>query len=576
MNSANPSIDIQLVKDDRINLSEKKTVSVIRGGAEVYSQSFAATSQTPSLVNFSVNPASLNTLVNRSVRLRGRVQFRLSVVNGPADGAYMVSLGDTLAPGAGGFQRLVENASLTINNISTNLEYSRVYQEILRLFSPEELAEYFEGPIMPDTYFKHVATSVNPNNNPIGSYETSSGFSKFNPRGSYPPTSTAILNAAGAYVENVALVANADVAGNTKTVFLTYDFSENLCQSPFCYGNKSIDTAECLYGINNIGLQLNLSSTLANRFFSYAGVPALTVSIEKVENCYLDFSFLTLPAVFSLPPVSMVNHFNLTTYPTNTTVNANATYWNSSETKQTSTITLNTIPEKFLIYVKPASPPSNQFSDYRLPITKLNIAFGNKTGLLSSMTEYQLYEMSRRNGLNMSFSDWRGFSALKQVGANIQTTRLATVGGLIVLSAEDLSLGLDQAPGEVSQITFQASVDIRNQTGADAPVQIIVVPIQLGILSTASGSSQITYSNLNRSMVIDALEGKSEMLSASEAGRMLGSGFWDSFKSIMKTSAPYAKQILRSIPDQRAQLGANLLETAGYGYSAGAKKSRFM
>jgi hypothetical protein len=74
-------------------------------------------------------------------------------------------------------------------------------------------------------------------------------------------------------------------------------------------------------------------------------------------------------------------------------------------------------------------------------------------------------------------------------------------------------------------------------------------------------------------MVVDALDGKAEVMSSGEVQRMIGSGsFWDTFKSTMDKVGPIAKNVLKSVGDPRAQALAGVLESVGYGMSAGKRR----
>ncbi len=72
------------------------------------------------------------------------------------------------------------------------------------------------------------------------------------------------------------------------------------------------------------------------------------------------------------------------------------------------TITLPSIPDLLLVYVKPQSYANTTQGDWVLPITCVSVNFDNFSGLLASHTQEQLYGMSIHNGLDMDYNEWTG------------------------------------------------------------------------------------------------------------------------------------------------------------------------
>jgi hypothetical protein len=68
------------------------------------------------------------------------------------------------------------------------------------------------------------------------------------------------------------------------------------------------------------------------------------------------------------------------------------------------------VPDKIYIVVRPQYRSQKAYWSNNLcyPISQVNITFNNKAGLLSKMDAYSLYQMSRRNGSQQSWSEFRG------------------------------------------------------------------------------------------------------------------------------------------------------------------------
>jgi hypothetical protein len=128
------------------------------------------------------------------------------------------------------------------------------------------------------------------------------------------------------------------------------------------------------------------------------------------------------------------------------------------------TITLPQIPDMLIIYAKPAQYTATQ-GDWYFPLatrdvngnevaTPLSVNFDNFSGLLSSMTAEQLYNMSVHNGLDMDYATWIGqaHSSSQNSPGRQQGQLIPTVGSILVLKpGQDITLQSGQAPSLVGR-----------------------------------------------------------------------------------------------------------------------------
>jgi hypothetical protein len=147
---------------------------------------------------------------------------------------------------------------------------------------------------------------------------------------------------------------------------------------------------------------------------------------------------------------------------------------------QSQTITLPQIPDLLLIYVKATKsgafpdPQGTDYGDCYLPLANsfnsqiknpLSINFDNFSGLLSSHTTEELYQMSVSNGLQMPWNTWSGLArsenAVPGGSDGVEPFSYAgqtrsTVGGFLVLKpSKDITLQPGQAPSLVGNFTLQ-------------------------------------------------------------------------------------------------------------------------
>jgi hypothetical protein len=199
---------------------------------------------------------------------------------------------------------------------------------------------------------------------------------------------------------------------------------------------------------------------------------------------------------------------------------------------QSQTITLPQIPDLLLIYVKATrvagqpDPCSSEYGDCYLPLASsfnsqvnnpLSINFDNFSGLLSSHTTEELYQMSISNGLEMDWNTWSGLarsenavpaSVLTSVGQtdNLVAGQLRpTVGGFLVLKpSKDITLQAGQAPSLVGNFTLQFNLQIYNTFPFAVQPTLYVITANSGFFESIRGSSRIIKGVLSEQDIISA------------------------------------------------------------------------
>ena len=170
------------------------------------------------------------------------------------------------------------------------------------------------------------------------------------------------------------------------------------------------------------------------------------------------------------------------------------------------TITLPNIPDLLVIFVKPASYADSTNGDWSLPITSISLNFDNFSGLLSTMTQEQLYQMSLHNGVDMDWSEWSGYGALplSELGSTQGGVRGLVGGPLVLRPGRDFALQAGQAPGLVGNFTLQFNLSCQNFTGSAQTPNIYTIPISSGFFETIKGSSRIVKGVLTEQDILSA------------------------------------------------------------------------
>ena len=181
--------------------------------------------------------------------------------------------------------------------------------------------------------------------------------------------------------------------------------------SPYLSGNSNNQGA--FLGLNNLTLTLNLGN--ATRVMSNASYKVGTndktisnVTFVGYQEPKLRLNFLTIPPVMysKIEPKNVTNYNQYTAYQM---VNGSSLPSGSQQKYSFSNIQLNQIPSKILIFARKNEADLTTYdSNSFLVIKNLSINFCNKSGLLSSASQTQLYDTSIKNGLQQNFFEWSG------------------------------------------------------------------------------------------------------------------------------------------------------------------------
>lgn len=243
---------------------------------------------------------------------------------------------------------------------------------------------------------------------------------------------------------------------------------------------------------------------------------------------------------------------------------------NTSYARDTRTVTLSSIPEYIMIWVKPSTTNytgTNGFqkydNDYRFPITNLSLIFGNRTGLFSTYTPQDLYNMSYQNGLKLN---WGEFIGNAYSGGAITSTQVQTIGGfLLIKPGKDIPLDVGMVPNVQSNITMQANVTFKTpknwvqdvtgkgaaKAGANFGYTIQIVTLSKSFLSSLNGVSGLQQRILRSEDVVTMTGEEPVKVTGSE---MIGAGIFDKIKNI----GHMGENLYKNIPKPARKIGEDL------------------
>jgi hypothetical protein len=403
------------------------------------------------------------------------------------------------------------------------------------------------------------------------------------PRGSFK-----LLAIGSTYVNGVVGgdLTPAGVGNAAKTAYLQFEFTEPLMfLSPFTAFDSE---GSGLYGIQNLTYNFTLQSEncrairMAN-IGNTAGVP--TVSVAEYQTSELQFEFLSPHDTTVLPSRCVSNYYEVPRY-----ILASAETVPTRDKKEIvfNTFSLNQIPDMIIIYArKKVADQTIHDTDLNLSINKINLNFNNVSGLLSSYSKNQLYNITRKNNMNVDWEQFDGLTNKWNADNPTNTASIGTIGTIgspIVLRfGNDIPLSSSAlASGSLGQYSIQFNIELYNQTDADISPEVVMIAVNSGLFVSYSGSSSIYSGILSKSDVLNCKMNE-EPVSETDIRRLVGHGsFMDKLKKMPssvvnflkqhhKAIGSLAKQGLSQVDNDYAKMGVKGLSLLGYGDSGGGK-----
>jgi hypothetical protein len=564
-----------LVKDDRLVVSDQIKYAVCKGGQNMTSAQFNAISQSTSSHTYNIQCPSEQTIVDRRVLWQSQVTLAINTSQ-PAGGvtpagqdvrpagSLLVNYGsqDALAPFP--LHQLCSVMTATVNNNSTSINMRDVLAPILRFHDRRELARY-NGytPVMYDTYLNYK-DGLGSNNNVLGGWSLTAD-NDLNQRGSWVLDSISRVgpNAVG-FPE--------PITPADDTVYVTYTVTEPLLLSPFIYAHTKSNNSG-FYGIQNMNFIFNIAD--GNRAWRSSNNWGQSITVNRFNNSRLIFNFLTPHPSDLMPSRNVCGYYELPRYITaNLPAFGAAGTGISQQTIRTTTIQLNQIPDKIVLFVRKAMGDQRAYdSDSFLVINSLSINFNNMSGILASATQQDLYRYSIENGSNQSWYEFSGV-ANKSSSATGGGLSMPTTGSLVILEfGKDIQLVEDfYASGSLGNFNLQINMTVSNQSNVALPnTEVVLITMNSGVWVNERGTSTVYTGILTKQDVLDV--SSQESYSRSDVKRLVGGGFLDTIKSVAGKVLPklpgLAKMGLSMINNPYAQKGADVLGALGYGRSGG-------
>lgn len=575
--------------DDRLKDVKEISYGVRTGGSSVSTVVYQAQSQSVNSMSFSIQVPSQNVVCDRRVLWTSSVVLRLIGI--PKNGETLIQPGYSGALAPFPLHSLCQTQQCQINSNTISVNTRDILYPILKLHDRKSISDYNSStPIMLDgAYQKYsdgyittanygVNIDIPSVNNPLADY-------LFTSDPAHPPRGAFFIDRIGSiYDPNTNTVDGVQALGNgvdAQTSYIKFTVSEPLIAlSPWTY-NSSCQGG--LYGISNLTFTFNLDSSNNCRAYRDSGLTNIAGSLTNCQvmgydNTSLTLNYITPQATIPRNPKCILPYYEVPRY----IYQAQNIPAGTSATVTMSNIQLNSIPDSLIIFArKPIAQQTCNDSDFFLCPRAINLNFNNNSGLLSGVPPRTLYNMCKKNGLDIPWAQFWGRQT--QFNPVTQTTPYIPTGGspLVINFGTDLELSGGLASGSIGNYNLQFNIEFFNQTATDIAPELVVITLNSGIFTTMNGTSSIFTALLNRSDVLDAQTQRP--IGQQDVRRLVGNGFmdnlkalgsdvWSGIKSVAPFLAPVAKTLLKNSGNPYASTGADVIGALGYGGDSGGRK----
>lgn len=430
MSYAVEKMPVVRVEDPETDLHSMSHFPILHGGQEVTWRPYVAISSSNTNSIFNCPPPNPACLVSRHVLMQMPVTLTFTGNGTQKDNSNL------LMYGCDGFRFMplsqsIQTLTATLNNSSVSINMRDIIEPLLRSHTTncDKNLTYSLSPSYPDQAQSYQ--------------QTFQGIR--NPLGNYLDTSDGCTCARGGFVYD-------SFVNTPQSAVINATLTEPLFLSPFIF-NGQLDKG--FIGLQNMTLNVSYVNNL-DRMWShdnvngnvFAAVGGITVQLGIPT---LLFKYIT-PSILSVIPRSInYDYYDIQRYITQCPTFDPIGGARDTLIVQSQNIQLQTVPKKIYFWAR-----KNNFSqtytdsDCYFSIENISLNYNNRAGLFSSMTKRDIYNLSRKNNVNMSWIQWSGDQSIQMVGTNVSPQNKIIRGPGSILSIEmgtDLGLSLPDAPG---------------------------------------------------------------------------------------------------------------------------------
>jgi hypothetical protein len=461
-------MEANLVKhiDPRLNLTADKQFSTSQGASYISVSTYRPNGTIGSSVNFSCNPPNRNIVVSRKVIKKASFQVRIT---GTANATGPLLTEFKHGPAYLPISRITLNESMKIGNDTITGQNTDIVREALCRYDKD--CYYTGAPSMNDTYQKFEDV-VNTNRSALAPYGDTNGgqYGGMESRRAYYD-----------YDNN----ANPNITnGNPVDVVLTFSVEEPLFLSPFVFG-KNAENSEGIYGIESCQYTAQFGNL--NKVWTGIDLPVDDLNVAvTITDFALKFKYLTPQINQPVPRNALYAYYEPQVRTAQRRVlNANTT----DGEVQNINLQLSGIPRRIYMLARDTTTSGN------VPLRYLSLVEGslqvriNGQSSLQGQSNIQLYDMCRRNGLRLSYSQWS-----KYVGSVV----------CVDFGAGDIALHPEQAPAVNQKNEFEFQAQWKNNSDDNITYEFTVIVIYDGLFRMEDGNTSHNINPIDEKTLLGA------------------------------------------------------------------------
>lgn len=564
------------IRDPRICVQQKKEFGILRGGSNLLYKQYVANSIAASQITWNAVPPSANVFVDSVVWVGLPVRLTFTGT-APIGQALIRSNRD--APRAWPINGSLQNAECRINGESCTIPIGSMIHAL-----------------------RHFNTDLNLEN---GKYSTTANMADESQQ--YSDIYLGIRSPLSAYADGIdgtsnsrggfsfTVVTNPLSANPATPITAIVDvyFMEPLFIPPLNWGE---DDRSAFYNLTNFEVSLLFYSNPGFRMWShdddggtnnitsvtcaFGGAPGGPTTTFPSNLPTLNFIYITPKQNEMIGPTMpcLYPYFECQKYVTTLAPFPSLT----TQTVYSQNLQLNSIPFKIYIYVRDSEnslTTSCNHTDTFFRINSASFQYFAENGILASASPQQLYEISRNNGCNMSWTQWSGGPVYRNngipTGASPAGPTVYTNGSVLCVNpAFDFGLSAIDAPGKLTQNMIQVQLNVTNISGRTITPELMVVPVYDGVFTIPGlGLANKTIGVITSKDIVDANQKPGYNYDSVKS--ISGGNMFTGLKSFFTTKViPFAKKFIENqgisttlgvIPHPAAKLASLGAKMAGYG-----------
>ncbi len=540
--------NIVRVVEPSLMLDAPRTNLVYQGSKLNNWQKFISSSYSDDVLTFTTNPPNSSTIIDTHVYLGIPVYVNITGDSG-ADNIPLVNWGYTEGFRSIPIHSCMSSTQCQINNETVTLVPYQYFPEVAHIgFTDDDYYGNFSSFPSTRDYFQSYTEGLDTMFNPLSGIEGSVRGVSMN-RGCFP----------------------VKIHENTRTRFrlLAY-IIEPIFSPPFRVGRNEgpgfVGIQNLTWTFNMTNLNRMICSAQTGGAFTNNNVTVTIVQPPPADGWPGLDTPDTFPTMFfnwitpfrnqSIPQTLTYPSFTIQHYITNIgVIPANSTKGDNTSNN----IQFKFVPSTLYIYARRRNIDRTVFTtDTMAVINNINIRWDNQTGVLANATQRDLYLMSKKNGLNISYPEFIARqNRYGSVGGGSMNpvSKYTGYGSMLLLKMGiDVSLAEGVAPGMDGTFNFQFSITLSNPTAADINYDLYIIALTDGalVISNNLASSKIGLITQMQAQNLDSYPA----LGYDKARQIMGSGgtFTSSFLNVAERALP---------------LVSSIAELAGLGFDGG-------